>query len=117
MGRIRVNGLSEAGNLFNPLHRPHSPILSQTTGKYTEQKWKLDTLNFCDQIFNIRYEAMIPFFCINTTKHLDIRRDIKKISPVGCCIDKLKKESGYVKIRFTGLRSGLRDGQLKTSTP
>ena len=25
-------------------------------------------------------------FCIKTTKHLDIRRDVKKFSPVGCCI-------------------------------
>ena len=35
------------------------------------------------------------FFFIKTTKHLDIRRDVKKFSPVGCCIDKLKKNSGY----------------------
>ena len=60
---------------------------------------------------------MIFFFCIKTTKHLDIRRDMKKISPAGCCIDKLQKSRGTVKIRFTGLRSGLRDSQCKTSTP
>ena len=41
-------------------------------------------------------------FFIQTTKHLDIRRDMKKISPVGCCIDKRKKSRGTVKIRFTG---------------
>ena len=34
-------------------------------------------------------------------------------SPVGCCIDKHKKNLGTVKIRFTGLRSGLHDGQSK----
>ena len=39
---------------------------------------KFDTPNLCDQIFNIRFKAMI-FFCIKTTKHLDIRRDMKKI--------------------------------------
>ena len=39
--------------------------MDETTGfvtncaNYTEQKWKLDTPNFCDQIFNIRYKAMI----------------------------------------------------------
>ena len=60
---------------------------------------------------------MIFFFCIKTTKHLDIRRDMKKFTPVGCCIDKRQKSRGNVKIRFTGLRSGLRDGQSKTSTP
>ena len=43
------------------------------------------------------------FFCIKTTKHLDIRRDMKKkISPLGCCIDKRQKSQGTVKIRFTG---------------
>ena len=63
---------------------------------HTEQKWKLDTPNFWDQIFNIRYKAMIFFFfCIKTTKHLDIRRDRNKFSPVGCCIDQMSKKSGY----------------------
>ena len=42
------------------------------------------------------------FFSIKTTKHLDIRRDMKKFSPVGCCIDKLQKSGGTVKIRVTG---------------
>ena len=77
---------------------------------------KLDSPNFCDQIFKIIYKAM-NFFCIKTTKHLDIRKDIKKIPPVGYCIDKSKKSRGTVKIRFTGLMSGLCDGQSKTSTP
>ena len=53
-------------------------------------------------------------FCIKTTKHLHIRRDMKKFSPVGYCIDKRQKSLGTVKIRFTGLRSGLHDGQSKT---
>ena len=35
------------------------------------------------------------FFSIKTTQHLDIRRDMKKFSSVGCCIDKRKKKSGY----------------------
>ena len=39
------------------------------------------------------------FFCNKTTKHLNIRRDMKtKFSRVGCCIDKhekKKKQSGY----------------------
>ena len=35
------------------------------------------------------------FFFIKTTKHLDIRRDMKKFSPVGCSIDKRQKKSGY----------------------
>ena len=35
------------------------------------------------------------FFCIKTTKHLDIHRDMKKFSPVDCCIDKRQKKSGY----------------------
>ena len=34
------------------------------------------------------------FFCTKTTKHLDIRRDMKKILPVGCCIDKRQKSRG-----------------------
>ena len=42
---------------------------------------------------------------------------MKKFSPVGCCIDKRQKSRGTVKIRITGLRSRLRDGQSKTSTP
>ena len=41
------------------------------------------------------------FFCIKTTKHLDIHRDMKKFSQVGC-IDKRQKSRGTVKIRFTG---------------
>ena len=60
------------------------------------------------------------FFCIKTTRHLDIRRDKKKkkkILPVDCCIDIPKKSRGIVKIRFTGLRSGLLDGQSKIATP
>ena len=60
---------------------------------------------------------MIFFFCTKTTTHLDIRRDVKKFSPVGYCIDKRQKSWGTIKIRFTGLRSGLRNGQSKTSTP
>ena len=43
------------------------------------------------------------FFCIKSTKHLGIRRDMKKFSPVGCYIDKRQKSLGTVKIRFTGL--------------
>ena len=43
------------------------------------------------------------FFCIKTTQHLDIRRDMKQFSPVGCCIDKRQKSRGTVKIIFTGL--------------
>ena len=39
-------------------------------------------------------------FCIKTTKHLDIRRDMKEFSLVGCCIDKRQKSRGIVKIRF-----------------
>ena len=31
---------------------------------------------------------LMIFVCIKTTKHLDIRRDMKTFSPVGCCIDK-----------------------------
>ena len=46
------------------------------------------------------------FFFINTTehieKHLDIRRDMKQFSPLGCCIDERQKSRGTVKIRFTG---------------
>ena len=42
------------------------------------------------------------FFCIKTTKHLDIHRDMNKFSPVGCCIDKRKKSRGTVKMRLTG---------------
>ena len=42
------------------------------------------------------------FFCIKTTKHLDIRKDMKKFSLVGCCIDKRQKSRGTIKIRFTG---------------
>ena len=59
----------------------------------------------------------MTFFFIKTTKHLDIRRYMKKFSLVGCCIDKRQKSRGTVKIRFTRLWSGLRDGQSKTSTP
>ena len=78
-------------------------LLFHGHGIYTEQKRKLDTPNFCDQTFNIRYKAMIFFFFfIKTTKHLDIRRDMKKFSPVGCCIDKRQRSRGTVKIRFTG---------------
>ena len=44
----------------------------------------------------------MTFFCIKTTKRLDIRRDTDKFSPVGCCIDKRQKSRGTVKIRFTG---------------
>ena len=40
--------------------------------------------------------------CIKTKKHLDIRRDMKKFSPVGCCIDKHQTSRGTVKVRFTG---------------
>ena len=37
------------------------------------------------------------FFGIKTTKHLDIRRDMKKKnSSVGCCIDKRQKSWGTV---------------------
>ena len=42
------------------------------------------------------------FFCIKTKKDLDICRDIKKFSLVGCCIDKHQTSRGAVKIRFTG---------------
>ena len=56
---------------------------------------------FFDQIFNIRYKAMIFFFCIKTTKQLDIRRDMKIFSTVGCCIDKHQKSRVAIKIRFT----------------
>ena len=42
------------------------------------------------------------FFYIKTTKHLDIGRDMKNFSAVGCCIDKRQKSRGTVKIRFTG---------------
>ena len=42
------------------------------------------------------------FFCIKTTKHLDIPRDMKQFSPLGCCIDKHQKSRRTVKIRFTG---------------
>ena len=45
---------------------------------------------------------MFFFFIIKTTKHIDIRRDMKKFSPVGCCIEKRQKSRGTVKIRFTG---------------
>ena len=31
-------------------------------------------------------------FRIKTTKHLDIRRDMNKFSPVVCCIDKRQKK-------------------------
>ena len=41
-------------------------------------------------------------FCIKTRKHLDIRRDMKKFSLVGCCIDKHQTNWGTVKIRFAG---------------
>ena len=56
----------------------------------SEQKWKLDTPNFCDQIFNIRYKAMIFFFALGPQNIwiFVICRDIKKLSPVGCFIDK-----------------------------
>ena len=40
------------------------------------------------------------FFCINTTKHLDIRRDMKKFSPVGCCIDKRQKFALYLILKI-----------------
>ena len=33
---------------------------------------------------------------------MDIRRDMKNFSPVGCCIDKRQKIRGTVKIKFTG---------------
>ena len=46
--------------------------------------------------------SFLVFFCIKTTKHLDIRRDMKKFSLVGCCIDKRQKSWGTVKIRYTG---------------
>ena len=41
------------------------------------------------------------FFFIKTTKHLDIRKDMKKFSTVDCCIDKGKKSRGTVKVKFT----------------
>ena len=43
-------------------------------------------------------------------------RDMKKLSLIGCFIDKRQKSRGTVKIRFTGLSSGLHDGQPKPST-
>ena len=71
------------------------------SGKLKNKNENLTIQIFATSIFNIRYKAMI-FFCIKTTKHLDIRRDIKKFSPVGCCTDKRQKSRGTVKIRFTG---------------
>ena len=41
------------------------------------------------------------FFALRPKKHLDIRRDRKKFSLVGCCIDKHQTNRGTVKIRFT----------------
>ena len=41
-------------------------------------------------------------FFIKTAKHLDIRRDMKKFSPVRCCIDKRHKSWCTIKISFTG---------------
>ena len=60
------------------------------------------------------------FFALRPKKHLDIRRDMKKFLPVGCCIDRRQKSRGSVKIRLQDdqrLMSGLRDSQTKTSTP
>ena len=42
------------------------------------------------------------YFFFFALRHLDIGRDMKKFSPVGCCIDKRQKSRGTVKIRFTG---------------